>query len=360
MVGLQVASDAVPAERDGPEPVRPQWNWNRVLTPRTALRVLVVAALIVWAYWTYLDPIDLRGYWLATWSHNDAWSHGFLIPVMAALIAHYRLKEGAPPRIEPWVGGLVLILAGGLIRVWSRLIMISYPGEMTFLLVVGGAVLWLLGKQMFRVLWIAVAFLWFMIPWDPQYYEGLALPLQRMSAVFVERVLSLFGVYVVRSGNVLELESGPLNIAEACSGLRLLVAFVALGVFMAYLYRRPLWERLVIMGSSIPIAVLCNFLRVLLMAVASDAIFYERQALEKGHPGWSTWFPRVTGGWGFGYQTPEQLEQFRTNVLDPSSALHQSFGFLMLGLAFVLLYLELGFIDRLFVADEGPAAAGAV
>lgn len=343
------------AAGERPEPVREEWNWNRVLTPRVVLRLLVVVGLVVWAYWAYLNPIDLRGYWIATWTHNDAWSHGFLIPVMAVLIAHYRLKEYHPARIEPWTGGLVLILAGGLIRVWSRLMMISYPGEATFLLVVGGVVLWLLGKRMFRVLWISVAFLWFMIPWDPKYYEGLALPLQRMAAMFVERVLSLFGAYVVRDGNVLELTSGPLNIAEACSGLRLLVAFLALGVFMAYLYRRPFWERLVIVASSVPIAVFCNFIRVLLMAIASDAIFYEKKALVTGHPGWSTWFPRVTGGWGFGYQTPEQLEQFRTHVLDPTSTLHQSFGFAMLGLAFVLLYLELGFIDRLFVSDEGPA-----
>jgi len=382
--GAPVASDTVVLDREGAKPPRPVWNWNNVLTPRTVLKLLIIAMLVAWAYGLYLNPWPVsrqanpslasdpqveravpRGYWLAKWWSDAAWGHGFLVPIMAALIVHYRLKEEPRvPRVATWSGGLVLILAGGLIRVWSRLMMIAYPGEVTFLLVVAGVVLWLLGKEMFHVLWIAVAFLWFMIPWDPKYYDSLALPLQRLSAIFVEGVLRLFNVSITRTGNVLDMgASGQVNVAEACSGLRLLVAFVALGVFMAYLYRRPFWERLVIVASSIPIAVFCNFLRVLLMAVSSDAIYYEQLALAGGHPGWSRWFPRFLGEWGFGYQMPEQLEQLRNTVLDPASALHQSFGFLMLGVAFVILYLELGLIDRLFISDEeepqvpSPAAA---
>jgi exosortase len=54
----------------------------------------------------------------------------------------------------------------------------------------------------------------------------------------------------------------PLNVAEACSGMRLLMAFVALGVAMAYLHYRPLWQRLILVASTIPIAILCNMVRV--------------------------------------------------------------------------------------------------
>ena len=53
-----------------------------------------------------------------------------------------------------------------------------------------------------------------------------------------------------------------LNVAEACSGMRLLMAFVALGVAMAYLHWRPVWQRLVLLVSTIPIAIFCNFVRV--------------------------------------------------------------------------------------------------
>jgi exosortase len=54
----------------------------------------------------------------------------------------------------------------------------------------------------------------------------------------------------------------PLNVAEACSGMRLLMAFLALGVAMAYLHYRPVWQRLVLLASTVPIAIFCNIVRV--------------------------------------------------------------------------------------------------
>jgi exosortase len=54
----------------------------------------------------------------------------------------------------------------------------------------------------------------------------------------------------------------PLNVAEACSGMRLLMAFLALGVAMAYLHYRPAWQRIVLLASTIPIAIFCNIVRV--------------------------------------------------------------------------------------------------
>jgi exosortase/archaeosortase family protein len=371
-----VSSGAVSGGGAGPAPAPAEWNWNRVLTPPVVLRLAVVVGLFLWAYWAYVNPFN--GRWPAIWRSNDAWSHGFLIPVMAVLIAHYRLKEHNPQRIEPCLWGLVLILVGGLVRVWSRILMMGFPGEVTFVLVAAGIVLWVLGWQAFKALWIAVAYLVLMIPWDQKYYENLALPLQRGAAAATEFFLTLIGYYnvphaelasfaqtnangliakywICRDANSMTLASGPINVAEACSGLRLLVAFLALGVFMAYLYRRPLWERGVIILTSLPIAVFCNFIRVTLMAIASDQIFFEGQAAAAGHPTWSTWFPRLVDGFGFGYGSQAQLERFRAVVLDPTSTLHQSFGFAMLGLAFLLLYLELGLIDRLFIEEEGPA-----
>ena len=54
----------------------------------------------------------------------------------------------------------------------------------------------------------------------------------------------------------------PMDVAEACSGMRLLMAFLALGVAMAYLHYRPFWQRIVLLLSTIPIAILCNIIRV--------------------------------------------------------------------------------------------------
>ena len=53
-----------------------------------------------------------------------------------------------------------------------------------------------------------------------------------------------------------------LDVAEACAGMRLLMAFVALGVVMAYVHERPLWQRIILLASTVPIAIFCNIVRV--------------------------------------------------------------------------------------------------
>ena len=329
---------------EGGEPRGParRWDWNRVLTPRAVLLMLPVAALVIWAYWHPLAR------WEAVWrNQSGAWGHGYLIPVIAILIAHYRLQERAPQRMERCAWGLVLIVLGVAVRIASFTLMHGYPGEITFVLVVAGVLLWLLGWEMFRALWVSVAFLLLMIPWSQKYYEDVALPLQRLSAMATEMMLRFLRVTVQRTDNVLYLESMPdgLTVAGPCSGLHLLFAFVALGVMMAFIYRRPVWERLLIVASSVPIAVFCNFVRVTLMALASDWLFFARRALEVREATWAAWFSF----------RPAQLDAARNAMLDPVTFTHQSFGFAMLGLAFFLMWAELKFTDLVFVSDDAEA-----
>jgi exosortase len=369
------------------------WNWNRILTPRIVFLMIPVVGLVLWTY-PYWFP---GGKWESRWSTDAAWSHAYLIPFIAVLIAGYRLKEVSPLYILPSAWGLLLILAGLVLRLVSQTLMFGYPGEISFLLVVAGVVHLLLGRQMLRILWVPIAYLGLMIPWEQKYYEGISLPLQNFAAVASERILTLCGMAISRSGNVLQPEDSPaVGVAHACSGLHLLFTFVALGVLMAYMYRRPLWERLLIIGSSLPIAVLCNVIRVVLMTGASHTLFLEGKAVAAGSPGWSSWIP--AGVWQFlwpgpgeparspdwlmhpsanremvGFVSPDLWGNFFTggdlavslsrvyeSVMTPTSYLHQSFGFAMLGLAFVLMWLELKCIDMLFVDDEPAGPPGAL
>lgn len=351
------AANGKAAQEGGLVHVRAEWDWNRVLTPHVVLLILPVVALVVWAYWRPFVR------WEAMWYGSSSWGHGYLIPVIAVLIAHFRLKELRPQRIEPCLWGILLILMGLILRIWSQTLMYGYPSEVTFLLVAAGVTLFLLGWDMFRVIWISVAYLGLMIPWEPKYYDRVALPLQTLAASATERFLSMVGMMVSREGNVLNLPHGPpVAVAEACSGLHLLFSFVALGVMMAFMYRRPLWERLIIMASSIPIAVFCNIIRVTLMAVSSDRIWLERQAVVTGQPTWSAHMPDFIWTWFKGGDLGARLVSLHENVMNPESFLHQSFGFAMLGLAFVLMSLELRLIDMFFVEEpsaEKPASDSA-
>jgi exosortase/archaeosortase family protein len=339
------------------------WNWNRALAPGTVLKGLLVAGLLVWAYWY---PIRR---WRAVWDASDAWSHGYFIPLIAVLLAHYRLQERPPRRLAPWAAGLGLVLVAAVVRIVSFTTKHGYPGEVTFVLAVAGTLLWLLGWDMFKTLWVSAAYLVLMVPWEQKYYESVALPLQRASAMATELFLRVIGyqsvdpellkawladpakwaIWVSRIDNVLYIPSmgeQGLMVAGPCSGLHLLFAFVALGVLMAFVDRRTWWERLVIVVSSLPIAVFCNFVRVTLMAVASDRLYFAREAMVGGE---GTWLSALG-------LSAEQAEGARQAILDPESFTHQSFGYAMLGLAFLLMWLELKAIGSLFISEEGPPA----
>jgi exosortase/archaeosortase family protein len=347
---------------------RAPWDWNRVITPSAVLYILPIAVLAGAAYWHKLTA------WEAIWRSSPDWGQGYLIPLFAVIIAHFRLKELNPQRIGPSAWGLPMIIGGLMIRIWAQMWGFGFPGDLTFLVIV--AVLLCLGGEMFKALWIPVAFMVLMIPWEPKYFEFLALPLQRLAAMGSEHALPLLGytavtpddlnvwksitdvAWVYRNGNELVLASGPLNVVAQCAGLHLLFTFVALGVLMAYSWNRPTWQRVVIMASSVPIAVLCNVLRILMMAVIGDRLFFETQAIRRGSPGWSTHVPDFLWNMLSGADPASRLMGLRETVFTPDSALHQSFGFLMLGLAFLLMWAELGIIDRFFIEEDAKPSEG--
>jgi exosortase len=133
----------------------------------------------------------------------------------------------------------------------------------------GAVILFLGGWQLVRYMWLPVAFLVFAVPLPARYYVSLTMPMRHLAANVAAVLLSLVrGLEATANGVVIDVVYNghrlepPLNVAEACSGMRLLMAFLALGVAMAYLHYRPVWQRLVLLGSTIPIAILCNIVRV--------------------------------------------------------------------------------------------------
>jgi exosortase len=95
------------------------------------------------------------------------------------------------------------------------------------------------------------------------------MPMRHLAAKVAAALLNIVsGLEAIVSGVVIDVvyKGQPLepalNVAEACSGMRLLMAFLALGVAMAYLHYRPAWQRIILLASTIPIAILCNIVRV--------------------------------------------------------------------------------------------------
>jgi exosortase len=148
-----------------------------------------------------------------------------------------------------------------------------YPGQNDFFKDIGmvitlfGVVLALTGWARMKIAWFPVAFLVCGIPWSGLMYSRIASPLQQMAARAAVTTLQLTGVdasaggtkiVISGHGNVLR----TLNVAEACAGLRSLMTFISVGAAVAFLSNRPLWQKIGITLSAIPIAISCNVMRV--------------------------------------------------------------------------------------------------
>jgi exosortase len=227
------------------------------------------------------------------WLTDPSWSHGFLIPLFSLYFINQKRREilgleyVRDPLLE-WLGGhrpqrlfsnqaranyfglllLLVILAFYVFNVVSPA-GYAYLRPISMIAAAGAVVLLMGGWRLIRHTWLPIAFLVFAIPLPERYYKALTLPLRQLSASVATAVLNLVPdlnatasgvlVEVVYRGQRLE---PSLDVAEACSGMRLLMAFLALGVAMAYLHERPLWQRAVLLVSTIPIAVFCNIVRV--------------------------------------------------------------------------------------------------
>ena len=142
-----------------------------------------------------------------------------------------------------------------------------------------GVALLLGGWPALRWSWPAIAFLTFMIPL-PDFIESTAMvPLRKIGTTASTFTLQTLGLAAVAEGNVILLSDYQIGVAEACSGLRMLMTSLALAFGLAFVSNRPIWERLVIVVSAVPIALLTNVFRITLTGLAFE--FFGPEAAEK-------------------------------------------------------------------------------
>jgi len=139
-----------------------------------------------------------------------------------------------------------------------------------------------------RVVWFPISFLVMAIPLPDQYYVKLTMPLRKLASEVATVLLGLLpNLETESSGVVIEFfnaatgNTGVLNVEEACSGMRLMMAFVTLGLAMAYLGQRPNWQRVIMVLCCVPIALFCNIIRV---SVTGIIHVYDIESLASGTP----------------------------------------------------------------------------
>jgi exosortase len=227
------------------------------LARATLAWAVVLAITLAWIY----APV-VRDLW-SDWSHDDNYSHGFLVPPISAYLLWLRRDQlrSAPLRVD--ARGLWLLLPS------LALLLLGTAGAEYFLQrisLVGllGGLLWVgCGPEWARKCVFPLCFLLFAVPVPYVVYYSLSFPLQQLAAKVATLGLNAIGLAAQRIGNTIELPGGTsLEVAEACSGLRSLVSLLALGAMFARFSQDRALKRWVLFLSTVPIAILGNALRV--------------------------------------------------------------------------------------------------
>jgi exosortase len=208
---------------------------------------------------------DNLGHFYYAWTTDENYSHGFLVPLISLYFANQVARGGPVPiRGGQWAGSLLLLVA-----LSGRLVTIPLPipflGDVAFLIGLAGLFTLLYGATAMRRYWFGFFFLIFMVPLPIALYSKIAAPLQLLASRVASTAMNATGLPVLCEGNRMTLPGGlQLFVAEACSGMRQLTGFLALTTAVAYLTSRPVWYRVIIMVSALPIALSANIARVML------------------------------------------------------------------------------------------------
>jgi exosortase len=196
------------------------------------------------------------------WWKDPNFSHGFLIPVFSAFILWQQREQLARLHPKPSWFGLVVIAGSLMMLIVGVLGAEFFLSRSSFVFLLAGLVIYFLGWSYFRATVFPWAFLFLMIPIPTIIFNQVAFPLQLLASRLASALLELVGVPVLREGNLILLPAMPLEVAEACSGIRSLMSLVALAVIYGYFLEPKLLRRVLLALGAIPIAVIANSLRV--------------------------------------------------------------------------------------------------
>jgi exosortase len=284
---------------------------------RVALTVLaVILAVILAMYWSVLMRLS------RIWSSDEDYSHGYLVPFFSAYLL-YRNRAQWMPLIAAQKTKMSVVL--GVVLVSSALAMraggilsrsLTLEGA-SLVILLAGIFCFLGGWKMVPITSAALAFLLFMLPIPPGINDFLRVELQKYATQGSVFAIQTIGIPASNVGNVIKLPSSEVGVVEACSGLRILASLGAMAFAVCVLMEKRWLNRALILASVIPIALVVNIARIVVTAI--------------GHE----YFPEY------------------------AKRIHDVAGWLMIGLAVLLLVAVQRYFDALFpdVANEHSRTA---
>ncbi|MFO0705235.1 MAG: VPLPA-CTERM-specific exosortase XrtD, partial [Nitrospira sp.] len=224
---------------------------------------LFVASLLV-GYVAFRTGVDFSARWI--WFRPE-YGHGLIIPFVTLFLIWQRRDRLERLSFTGSWWGVALLLLAVAINLLGKLSALYVIQQYSAVVALYGLVLALLGGPAFRVIWMPMLLLLFMIPFPEFVLQNVSAQLQLISSAIGVWFIRLAGISVYLEGNVIDLGVYQLQVAEACDGLRYLFPLMTLGFIMAYFFSAPFWKRALLFLSSIPLTILMNSVRIGIIGV---------------------------------------------------------------------------------------------
>ncbi len=216
--------------------------------------------MLLWALIFYPVYPGLIEAWFGMANSDN--SYGLLVPFISLYFIWQRREELKLAAFSTSISGLIILIASALIY------LVSYAGGVVFVqrlmivLSLIGLVLYLFGPEIFRIVRFPLLFLFFIAPIPESMVNILSFPLQTYATIISSKIIELCGIPVYREGHMLYFSQTQLEVAEACSGIRSVSAMLMLSVVFMHQCENNRLRKVIIISSSIVIALLANILRV--------------------------------------------------------------------------------------------------
>lgn len=219
--------------------------------------VAVFVSAFVFLYWQTLYGMALD------WYIDENYSHGFLIPFISGYILWQRKDSIKAADFVPSNLGMLMVIMGLGLYLVGTAAGESFTMRISMLIVLAGTIVFGYGFGLFKTISFPFLYLIFMVPLPYILYDSVAFPLKLFVTKYSVDFLRVIGVPVLREGNVIQLVSTTLEVADACSGIRSIMSLLALSAALAYFTQTGWLKRAVLIALSIPIALFANSIRVI-------------------------------------------------------------------------------------------------
>ncbi len=212
----------------------------------------------------------LQWMWERWFEYGSYYSHGILVPLISIVLIWQQRGVLKNIKAVPSGKGLWLFALGIALHLISQLLQVYFTSGFSMILVISGFVLGVWGKDVLKKILFPIIFLVFMVPLPLEIVVNVSFELKLMSAAMATAVLNVLNIPAFQQGSYIRMDHASVVVEDVCSGLRSLISFMALGALFAYWMKSGTIKRLSIFFSSIPIALIANMFRIVILAIITE------------------------------------------------------------------------------------------